>query len=176
VSEFLSTADPTAIDYSDKFEGLVGRKIPVMGIYRPFRLHVHCSDGSSGPYFVSVSQAETFALVGGWAHLGDYVTGPEARLTISLASPLSEELSHVMWVKTVGVYLDTSETERIDPQSNSAAFYTVVPGRYILFILTGNRVICMKQVMLQGPHARLKLSISEQSCKVDEASFLSVSD
>lgn len=166
VVEFV-TLDDLETDYKMRFEGLRAKNIPFGADYRT---HIKCDDQrGSGPFFVTVNRSDQFIVLGSWLHRGDYVTGPSPRLTVSVAGTLDAGPSPKTWVKIVGVYLDHSETGKVDPESHSAMFYDLVPGRYLVLILSGKKLSCTKQVDFFGAHTGLDISISQKSCTARES-------
>jgi hypothetical protein len=172
VVEFSSMDDDAKVDYSKSFDGLVGEKIPYGNRYKVF---VKClGEKSRVATVVSVGRPEEFIVLSEWLHLGDYVT--HERISISVQSKSGKQLSNDVWVKLVGIYLDNSELDRIDPQSHSAKFYDIPPGRYIVLVMDGEKLACTKQIDFLEAGARLDISLMEHGCKVEEASSVRVID
>jgi hypothetical protein len=162
VKEFVSwgSGDHAGADYANRFQGLVAKDIPYDFRYR---IVLHCvNQGQFGPYWISVDRPSQFISFGAWLHQGDYNTGGAARLTISVDSGLNSP----PLVKMIAVYLDTQETETLNPKSGSASFYDVVPGSYLVLVISGGRVVCTHDIDILGPGASFKLSVSPQGCDV----------
>lgn len=162
VAEFVLQDDDGNLDFRDHFTHLVGRDIPYGSSYR---VRVKCADDSTqGPFLISVTRANEFRVLGAWLHRGDYVTATP-RLKIFVARNHTEQ-SHDSWVDLVGVYLHTSHTDSIDPDSGEAAFYNIVPGRYIVLLLNGEKLTCLKQIDFVEVPARLQLYPANGACTI----------
>jgi hypothetical protein len=167
VTRFFSEAPYEKAEYKNKFAKYVGEKIPYAG----YTLFLRCDDGKPlGPVYVDVSRPQEFVVVGRWRNMGDWVTGTEPRLAVNVETDAETQLSDQAWVKVVGVYVDSAEVDAVSPQTHSAAFYRIVPGRYLVVLLDSDKIICTKAVeFLQEfqPHAKMKVSVSAAGCKVD---------
>lgn len=170
LQEFVLLDEHKNIDYKERFDGLIGRNIPYGTTYR---LHVKCADDrSGGSFLVSVSRPNQFIVLSSWRNIGDYVTRPVPRLAVLISADSARQLSPQAWVKLVGVYRDRNEIDRIDPQSHTASFYDVVPGRYLILLIDGEKLACTKQIDFLESPAHLELSLSKEGCKAE--SFSSV--
>jgi hypothetical protein len=167
VTRFFSDAPFAKADYKNKFTKYVGEKIP----YGLYTLFMRCDDGEPlGPVYVDVSRPQEFVVIGEWRNMGDWVTGPEPRLAVSVETDPETHLSDHAWVKVVGVYVSSAEVDTISPQTHVATFYRIVPGRYLVVLLDDDKIVCTKAVeFLQEfqADAKMKLSVSAAGCKVD---------
>ena len=146
VTKFRRKKTQGGADYQGSFSGLVGSKIP-SGFGLTYDVLVYCTDGShaSNP-FVAVTRSEEFIVLVGWVPDGDYVTGPDPRLKIKVDADSAANIADHAWIKAVGVYMDDSEVAQIDSQSHSAGLFSIVPGRYLILLLNGEKVICTQQI------------------------------
>ncbi len=167
VTRFFSDAPYEKAEYKNKFAKYVGEKIP----YAAYTLFLRCDDGKPlGPVYVDVSRPQEFVVIGRWRNIGDWVTGPDPRLSVGVETDSETHLSDRAWVKVVGVYVDSAEVDEVNPHTHLAGFYRIVPGRYIVVLLDGDKIVCTKAVeFLQEfqPHAKMKMSVSAAGCKVD---------
>ncbi len=167
VTRFFSEAPHKKADYKNNFARYVGEKIPYAG----YTLFLRCDDEKPlGPIYVDVSRLQQFVVIGGWRNMGDWVTGPDPRLSVSVETDAGSRISDRAWVKVVGVYVDSAEVDEVNPQTHLAGFYKIVPGRYIVILLDDDKIVCTKTVeFLQEfqPHAKMKMSVSADGCKVD---------
>jgi hypothetical protein len=172
ILEFAFLGDEKNNDYASHFDGLEGRMIPYGSSYR---VNVKCSDErSGGTFLVAVERPNAFLVLASWLNIGDYVTGPIPRLTVSLKSKRETELASGAWIKLVGLYLDRTEVDRIDVGSHTARFYEVVPGKYFMLLFVADRLVCTKRFDLVKAPADLELSVSGQSCNVEKESSVQV--
>jgi len=167
VTRFFSDSPYEKAEYKNKFDKYAGEKIP----YAAYTLFLKCDDGKPlGPVYVDVSRPQEFVVIAEWRNMGDWVTGPDPRLAISVETDAETHLSERAWVKVVGVYVDSAEVGKVNPQTRVADFYRIVPGRYLVVLLDADKIICTKAVeFLQEfqAHARMKVSVSAAGCKVD---------
>jgi hypothetical protein len=167
VTQFASEEPFKNAEYKNNFKKYSGENIP----YAVYTLFLRCDDGKPlGPIYVDLSRPQEFVVVGRWRNMGDWVTGPDPRLAVSVETDAETHLSDRAWVKVVGVYVDSAEVDEVNPQTHVAGFYKIVPGRYLVILLDSDRVICTKAVeFLQElqPHAKMKVSVSASGCKVD---------
>lgn len=172
VSQFKRLDFPRGGDYSHRFSGLSGTDIPYGFKYE---VYIRCDDKSvSGPFFMTVSRENKFEVLASWLNVGDYVTGPDPRLTVVVHSKQGSRLEGTLWIKVVGVFVNKIEVDRIDPQLQSAKFYEIVPGRYLLLLLSGGKVMCTQQIDFLDAPARLELSLSGESCSVERMSSMRI--
>ncbi len=165
VREFVSLENEKNSNYASHFSGLQGRMVPYGPIYR---VDVKCSDGrGGGTFLVAVERANAFLVLASWLNVGDYVTGPMPRLTISVNAKREPALTRGAWIKLVGLYLNQTEVDKLDGGSHVARFYDVVPGRYIMFLFAADGLVCTKQVDLVKAPTDLNLLVSGQSCDVE---------
>jgi len=102
--------------------------------------------------------------------MGDWVTGPEPRLAISVDTNSEIHLSEQAWIKVVGVYVDSAEVGKINSQTHTADLYNVIPGTYLVVLLDADKIICTKAVEFSQEfqaHARMKVSVTASGCMVD---------
>lgn len=171
VAEFRSM-DDEEVDYVDRFDGLTGHDIPVGHSYR---IHLRCADAeSAGPFFALVNRQDAFLVLGAWLNRGDYETGSTPRLTVNVDQARSQ-ISSEAWVKIIGIYTSVSEADRIDSQTHSARFYDPQPGRYLLLLLDGEKVVCTKQIAIEAPKAQLRL-VLPSPCRIDALSSVTALD
>ena len=167
VTRFSSDTPFEKAEYKNNFAKYVGQKIP----YAVYTLFLRCDDGKPiGPVYVDVSRPREFIVIGEWGNMGDWVTGPDPRLAVSVETAAGTHLSDRAWIKAVGVYVDSAEVDELNPQTHLAGFYRIVPGRYIVILLDDDKIVCTKAVeFLQEfqPHAKMKMSVSAAGCKVD---------
>lgn len=163
VKGFTSFDEGERPDYASHFAGLVGQDVP---FGQRFRVILQCAGNQVfGPFWVAVDRPDKFIPLASWSHRGDYFTGAEPRLTVSvLGRPLPQ--TSESWVKLVGVYLDDQEVDQVDPRSGSARFYDPVPGRYLVLLLRGGDAVCTEQIDILGPGARMSLSPLSNDCKL----------
>lgn len=172
--EFVLLDEGRGRDYLDHFTGTVGRDIPYGLTYRA---HVKCADQrAGGTFLVSVGRSDEFLVLASWLNLGDYVTGPEARLTVAVRPTQETELTNGAWIKLVGAYVDRTEVDKINSESHTARFYHVVPGKYLMMLFIGDRVICTKQIEFVAASANLELTISGQSCNMASQTGVKLAD
>jgi hypothetical protein len=167
VTRFFSAAPYEKAEFKNKFAKYLGEKIP----YAAYTLFLRCDDGKPiGPVYVDVHRPQEFIVIGEWRNMGDWVTGLDPRLAVSVETDAETHLSEQAWVKVVGVYVNSAEVDEVSPQTHLAAFYRIVPGRYLVVLLDADRIICSKAVeFLQEfqSHAKMKLTVSNTGCKVD---------
>ena len=167
VTRFFSDAPYDKAEHKNKFDKYVGQKIP----FAAYTLFLGCDDGEHlGPVYVDVSRPQEFVVVGRWRHMGDWVTGSEPRLAVSVETDAEAHLSDQAWVKVVGVYVDSAEVDKINPQTHTADFYAIFPGRYLVLLLDGDKIICTRAVEFLPEfqsHTKMKVSVSSAGCKVD---------
>jgi hypothetical protein len=167
VTEFASDEPFKKAEYKNKFTSYVGENVP----YAVYTLFLRCDDGKPlGPVYVDVNRPQEFVVIGRWRNMGDWVTGLDPRLAISVETDAETHLSDQAWVKIVGVYVDSAEVDRLNPRTHEASFYKIVPGRYLVLLLDGNKIICTRPIEFAGEfqaHAKMKLSVAAGSCKVD---------
>jgi len=172
VSEFSFSQNETHLDFAARFDGMVGRDIPFNTAYYDVRLK--CPGALvEGPFYVSVRHSHEFVLISAWNHAGDYHTGLGPRLTVHVPMG-SPEKGVQTWVKISGVYLDSHEVDAVDPDSQEAQFYNVVPGRYLVLLLTGRKVACVEEIDFLDPGARLELVPSGKGCQATGSSSVKV--
>jgi hypothetical protein len=172
IAEFLLQDSAVKQEFRDHFAGLTAEAIP----YGNYRIRVNCADNvSHGPFYMSVAHLSEFRAIGAWLHRGDYVTGESPRLIVSVTRDHANRAGD-SWVDIIGVYLHTSDTDAVDSRSNEAAFYDVVPGRYLILLLRDERLLCQKQVDLGEQAARLDFSIESGSCAVKTTSGIKLID
>ena len=161
-------------EYRDSFDGLVGSKIPfAFGI--SYSVLVDCADGSRASYpFVYVTHSEELLVLVSWTPRGDYVTGPEPRLAVSVNVDSRMRLTDQTWIKAVGVYTNDWEVAQVDPRRFQAGLFSIVPGRYLVLLLDGEKLICTQQIRFLREHAHLALSLSTEGCKAQGDSLLKV--
>lgn len=167
VVQFSSDEPFRKAEYKNKFTKYAGANIP----YAIYTLLLRCDDGQTlGPKYITVGRPKNFFVISQWRHFGDWVTGPDPRLAISVETDSETKLSGQAWVKVVGVYVDSAEIDEVNPQTHTASFYDVVPGRYLVLLLDGDKIICTQPVEYSADpesHAKLKLSASLGGCKVE---------
>jgi hypothetical protein len=167
VTQFSSHAPYEKAEFRARFAKYVAEKIP----YATYKLSLRCDDGTPlGPAYVVVSRPQVFVVIGEWRNMGDWVTGPAPRLSVRVDTEAGTHLSDRAWVKVVGVYVDSAEVDRINPQTNAAGFYSIVPGRYLVMVLDDDKIVCAKAVEFLEEfqaHAEMKLSVSAAGCKAD---------
>ena len=167
VVQFSSDAPFKKAEYKNRFSKYVGTNIPYAFAYT---LLLRCDDGQTlGPKYITVGRPKEFFVIGRWQHFGDWVTGPEPRLAISVKTDAETKLSGQAWVRVVGVYVDSVEVDEVDPQTHMASFYEIVPGRYLVMILDGDKVVCTAPVEYSAEpesHAKITLSVSLGGCQV----------
>jgi len=165
VQGFLSFNDGDKTEYRARFHGLTGTGIPFGKTYRAI---LKCErERVLGPFWVSVQRTHAFVVLGVWSHPGhgDYYTGAEPRLTVYVIdSPVSK--TEQQWIRIVGEYSDEQEVDEVSVDSHSARFYNFFPGRFLLLLVTADKLLCDKQVDLLGPGARLQLLVSRNGCTV----------
>jgi hypothetical protein len=163
VAEFTSTLGRNVgSDYAGRFRGLTGRDIPINVGYR---LVLQCAkpDYPSPPFSVDVTRDRTLIVVSSWMHRGDYETGLGPRLTVSVV-PRPPEVGQA-WVRLLGVYMEHSASDGVDPQTGEAQFHwMVVPGTYMVLLLTPEKLVCAKEIQLLEPHGRLELQPKANGC------------
>ena len=124
VTRFFSEAPYKNAEYKNKFAKYVGEKIPYAG----YTLFLRCDDGKPlGPVYVDVGHPQEFVVIGRWRNMGDFVTGPDPRLAVSVETDAETHLSDNAWVKVIGVYGDSAEVDRLNPQTRQASFYKLSP-------------------------------------------------
>jgi hypothetical protein len=167
VVQFSSDAPFKKAEYKNRFSKYVGTNIPYAFVYT---LLLRCHDGQTlGPKYITVGRPKEFFVIGQWQHFGDWVTGPDPRLAISVETDAETKLSGQAWVKVVGVYVDSVEVDEVDAQTHMASFYEIVPGRYLVMILDGDKIICTAPVEYSAEpesHAKIKLSVSLGGCQI----------
>src|SRR5579864_6191134 len=165
VEGFLSFNEGDRTEYGSRFHGLTGTGIPFGKTYRAI---LRCrGEGVFGPFWVSVQRTHAFVVLGVWSRPGhgDYYTGAEPRLTVYVVgSPVPK--NQQQWIKIVGEYSDEQEVDEVSFDSHSARFYNFFPGRFLLLLVTADKLLCDKQVDLLGPGARLQLLVSRNGCTV----------
>ena len=162
ITEFSYSQGETHLDLRTHFDGMVGRNIPLSDDYYAVRLS--CPGAlSDGPFYVSVRHTHEFVVISAWNHKGDYHTGLGPRLTVHVAQR-SAERGDETWVKITGVYLDFHETDGVHRDSHEARFYQIVPGRYLVLLLTGSKVACTKGIDFLEAGAQLELAASPNGC------------
>jgi hypothetical protein len=173
VEEFTSTiGSDLGSDYANRFQGLMGRNIPFSISYR---LVLRCPKVAypSSPFFVDVFSDHTFIVVSSWMHRGDYQTGLDPRLTVSVARPASERAGQA-WVRVVGAYVDYLASDGVDPQSGDARFDWPAPGTYMVLLLTPEKLVCAKEIELLEPHGKLELDPTPNGCTAKALEFVKV--
>lgn len=164
----LSSDAPFAkADYSSRFSKYIGEKIP----YGYYTLLLKCDDRlTMGPKYLSVAHPQEFFVVAQWRNIGDWVTGLDARLAISVETNAGVTLTDRAWVKIVGVYVDSAEVAKLNSESHIAAFYEIVPGRYLVTLLDEDRIICtlpFEYLWELDAHGRMKLTVSTGGCEAE---------
>jgi hypothetical protein len=172
VKEFTSFNEGDATDYGRYFTAMVGKNIP---FGKSYRVTLSCDQrGMFGPLWASVEKPDQLIILSSfWAHGdgsrgGDYNTGFDPRLTISVTPIKDTHLSGRLWMKLMGVYMNQTELAHVDPKSGSAQFFMVFPGRFVLLVLDDNKLVCTKQMDLLSGDATLKISISSSGCRIDQ--------
>jgi hypothetical protein len=167
VVQFSSDEPFKKAEYKNKFRKYIGENIP----YAIYTLFLRCDDGRSlGPRYITVGRSQEFFVIGQWRNIGDWVTGPDPRLAIFVETDGETHLSSRTWIKIVGVYVDSAEVDEVNSQTHVASFYDIVPGRYLVILLDGDKIICTRPVEYLREfesHAKMKLSVSVGGCKVD---------
>lgn len=172
VHGFKAFTETDKREYGARFDGMIGKGIP---FGRTYRVILSCTNQRLiGPFWVSVRRADQFLVLSQWEHQGDYETGEIPRLTVSVSSESNHKLLDSGWVKIVGLYSNGQELDRIDPQSRSARFYDVTPGRLLVIVIAGDKLACTQQIDVLGPEARLDLSLSEHGCEARGQNAVSV--
>jgi hypothetical protein len=174
VEEFTSTlGSDVGTDYAGRFHGLTGRNIPFnLG----YRLVLECAKPGypSFPLSVDVTRHRTFIVVSSWMHRGDYETGLGPRLTVSVV-PRPPEVIGQAWVKLLGVYMDHSASDGVDPETGEARFHwMIVPGTYMVLLFTPEKLVCAKEIELLEPHGRLELAATPKGCAAKALAFVKV--
>lgn len=161
-------------DYQDRFLGLVGTNIPFG--YR-YEINIRCGDaGVRGTFLASVERPDQFIVLSGWPNLGDYVTGPDPRLKVTIHGLPDGRMEPKTWVKLSGVYLDVSEVDKVHEGTDSADFFSVVPGKYMLLVLKGQYVTCARQIDFLEAHAQLDVSVGAHACTAKPSGGVKVLD
>ncbi len=167
VTQFSSAYPYQKAEYKNKFANYIAQEIP----YAIYTLFMRCDDGKPlGRVYVNVSRPQQLVVIGEWRNIGDWVTGPDPRLAISVETDAEVHLSEQAWVKVVGVYVDDSEVSKINPQTHTADFYNLVSGRYLVVLLDADKIICTKAVGFSQEfqsHAKMKMSVTATGCTVD---------
>jgi len=174
VTEFHLHKPEGDAEYRGSFDALVASKIPFGNTYSVL---VKCADGSIASYpYVGVTHSEQLLVLVSWIPDEDYVTGPEPRLAIAVSTDSKSRLSDHAWVKAVGVYADGTEVAQVDPVTGVAGLYSIVPGRIIILILDGEKLICTQQINFLREHAHLALSLTPDGCKAQGDSLVVVAN
>jgi hypothetical protein len=173
VEEFTSTfGKDVGSDYASRFRGLTGRNIPFnLG----YRVVVQCAkpDYPSFPFSVDVTRDRAFIVVSDWMHRGDYETGSDPRLAVSVV-PRPPEVGQA-WVKLLGVYMDHSASDGVDPETGEARFHwMIVPGTYMVLLFTPDKLVCAKEIELLEPHGRLELEPTPNGCTAKALALVKV--
>lgn len=170
VMRFARTDRDEEGDYTARFDGLIGKNIPFGNEYATF---VRCSgQGTAGFVHASVRRPDQYMVVVVSAQRGDNVTGEVPRLAVSIRGDLKSRISGTTWVEVIGIYVDTREIDRTDPETGPARFYGlgIGPGRYIVLVHTGDKLVCTQQIDILGPEARVGFLLSQLGCSAEAAS------
>lgn len=168
VADFKSFNDPDKSNYANRFHGLTASGIP---FGRTYRVILKCqtvaaytpfSKGLFGPYWVSVNRAEEFIPLDAWLRRthGDYY--PHLAAYVVDDRPSSGQL----WIRLIGDYSGDMEVSHVDPKSASAHFYNFEPGRFLLLLFDGDKLVCNNQIDLLGPDGQIRLFVSPSGCTV----------
>lgn len=169
VHEFLLQDDGVntelaGTDYENHFTGLVGKDIPLALRYR---VSVRCGQQGAGRSFeVSVERPDQLLVLSYWPHLGDYVTGAEPRLVLSVVPGKTFQGLSNSWVQISGLYVNYREVDGLDPKTYQARFYGLEPGTYLIILQTPQGLACAEKADVPGPHAKLRLQVLKVGCRV----------
>lgn len=171
VEELTSAEVDTGPDFASRFHGLVGHNIPFGADYR---LVLKCAAaGPFFPFFVAVERNPAFLVVPSWQHAGDYQTGLVPPLTVSVV-PRPRGGMGQAWVKVVGVYINHSESDGVDQQTGEAWFHWIVPGTYMVLLLTPEKLVCVKEIELLDAFGRLELEPTPNGCTAKALALVKV--
>jgi hypothetical protein len=171
VQEFSFSQGASHADYASHFDGMTGHNIPFSPEYK---VRLDCTGRVlNGPFYVSVTRPRQLILISVWSHVGDYHTGLGPRLTVRVAVPALER-PHQTWVEITGVFLHFYEIDSVDPESHEARFYDLLPGRYLVLLVTGGKVACVKQIDFLEPGAQLELGLSPKGCEAKPLSLVNL--
>jgi hypothetical protein len=133
-------------EHASRFDGSVGRNVPA-GLYYA---NVTCGpQDCRSNASVEVRAPETSLMIACGHLKEDYHTGSKPRLTVAYHAAGG---APPRWAKLVGVYLDRSETARLDQRTGKAEFYGIVPGRYLLILVQEAQTVCVKEIdFLESP-------------------------
>lgn len=142
-----------------RFDGLVGKGIP----FGHYTVIVHCSDGNRGSEDLLVSRRNSFLVIATGRRIGDSVwPRPGPPLTIHV-TPRQTTLT---WIRISSPFSGFAETSRVDPNSQSSAFYSTSAGRFVIYLLAPGRIICSGQLTFEEePHTTLLLDAAK-NCAV----------
>jgi hypothetical protein len=77
------------------------------------------------------------------------------------------------WVKVLGVYVDHSASDGVDPHTGEAQFHwMIVPGTYMVLLLTPEKLVCVKEIELLEPRGRLELEPTANGCIAKALAFV----
>jgi hypothetical protein len=171
VEEFTPADVGGGPDFASRFHGLIGHNIPFGD---DCRLVLKCAKaGPFFPFFVAVGRERTFLVVSSWEHAGDYETGLAPRLTVSVV-PRPRGGTGQAWVKVLGVYINHSESDGVDQRTGDARFYSILPGTYMVLLLTPEKLVCAKEIELLDAFGRLELEPTPNGCTAKALALVKV--
>ncbi len=147
-----------ARNFSDRFEGLVGRNVEG----NSFELVVHCADRYRGSGLLWLQREDTLIVLPTSQRVGDNYFGGKPRLTLTVDPPLPGA-----WIRVTRPYGDYSETAAVDAKTGVANLYNAETGKYVIFLLKPGRMVCIYEYDHKDQGARVRLS-GDGSCQVKE--------
>ena len=163
VGLFLSLGDSDQQDLSPEFTGLQAASVP----YGRYVAAVRCARNAGASSTIRVDRPVQFFVVSS-RHVADYAPGRTPRFTVRLLQ--RPPGASILWAKLVGVYLNEVDIEPVVAEGAAASFANPQPGRYVLLILSPDRLICRAEIVIQSPAGSIALRSGDNGCAVEQGS------
>jgi hypothetical protein len=135
------------------FNGLIARQVPV-GTYS---VTLKCDvppgvrsmvDGVGSTVEVQ-SIGQQFFVISSHTHMADYAPGYGPRFWVRIKNAGS--VFGPLWIKAVGLYQESLTVAKVNEVSSEAEVGGLLPGDYLLMILSPGKLICTKKMRLLNP-------------------------
>jgi hypothetical protein len=163
--EVLTRDNGRPVDRRGRFTGLVGRNIP-FGTY-VISLTCDVPEGVTSIRGGVASSREVharneFLVISSHRWLGDHGPDGGPRFRVNILKPDS---SSKVWIKFVGLYLQSEQVAGVDETSSSAQIVDATPGDYLLILLKPGGIVCEKGIRLLDPSGSMTIDIGK-ACEI----------
>jgi hypothetical protein len=81
---------------------------------------------------------------------------------------LKPDSSSKVWIKFVGLYLQSEQVAGVDKTSSNAQIVDATPGDYLLMLLKPGGLICEKTIRLLDPAGSMTIDVGK-ACEIVDA-------